>query len=179
MQHDIACATTDPGYMSRKFESFERINSIRLTNGNFYSCNSCKWLGTTRLHELHESNFRFLNVSNLSVRNFRISLMMYPGSLTGGGRGGGAQDGACRLSSVHPPPDMIKLIAPDRPARAACHGPPLPPPPSPSPTAAYWVSGAAPDTTTGPVIPFTCAYNEILARINSINETTKSFDVRV
>ena len=41
----------DPGYMSRKFESFERINSIRETNGNFGSCNSCKRLGTSRLHE--------------------------------------------------------------------------------------------------------------------------------
>ena len=43
--------------MSRKFESFERINSIRETNGNFDSCNSCKRLGTSRLHELHESKF--------------------------------------------------------------------------------------------------------------------------
>ena len=27
----------DPGYMSRKFESFERIISIRITNDNFES----------------------------------------------------------------------------------------------------------------------------------------------
>ena len=46
---------------AEKFESFERINSIRETNGNFYSCNSCKRLGTSRLHELHESKFLFVS----------------------------------------------------------------------------------------------------------------------
>ena len=37
---------TDPGYMGKKIESLERINSIRETNENFDSCNSCKRLGT-------------------------------------------------------------------------------------------------------------------------------------
>ena len=46
---------------AEKFESFERINSIRETNGNFDSCNSCKRLGTSRLHELHESKFPFVS----------------------------------------------------------------------------------------------------------------------
>ena len=46
--------------MSRKFESFERINSIRETNGNFDSCNSCKRL-PSRLHELHEAKFPFVS----------------------------------------------------------------------------------------------------------------------
>ena len=36
---------------AEKFESFERINSIRETNGSFDSCNSCKRLGTSRLHK--------------------------------------------------------------------------------------------------------------------------------
>ena len=45
----------------KKFESFERINSIRETNGNFDSCNSCKRLGTSRLHELHDSKFPFVS----------------------------------------------------------------------------------------------------------------------
>ena len=45
----------------KKFESFERINSIRETNGNFDSCNSCKRLGTSRLHEMHESKFPFVS----------------------------------------------------------------------------------------------------------------------
>ena len=55
---DAAADNNDPGYLSRKtFESFERINSIRVTNRNFDSCNSCKLLGTSRLHELHESKF--------------------------------------------------------------------------------------------------------------------------
>ena len=84
---------SDPGYMSRKFESLERINSIRETNGNFDSCNSCKGLGTNRLqlmqlmhthhathathaihvygwftavyvHELHEPKFPSFHASN-------------------------------------------------------------------------------------------------------------------
>ena len=50
----------DPGYMSRKFESFERIISIRITNGNFDSCNSCKRMVPSRLHELLESKFPFV-----------------------------------------------------------------------------------------------------------------------
>ena len=50
-----------PDTWAEKFESFERINSIRETNGNFDSCNSCKRLGTSRLHELHESKFPFVS----------------------------------------------------------------------------------------------------------------------
>ena len=34
---------------------------MRETNGNFDSCNSCKRLGTSRLHELHESKFPFVS----------------------------------------------------------------------------------------------------------------------
>ena len=33
---------------------------MRGTNGNFDSCNSCKRLGTSRLHELHESKLPFV-----------------------------------------------------------------------------------------------------------------------
>ena len=50
-----------PYTWAENFESFERINSIRETNGNFDSCNSCKQLGTSRLHELHESKFPFVS----------------------------------------------------------------------------------------------------------------------
>ena len=53
--------TQAPYTWAEKFESFERINSIRETNGNFDSCNSCKRLGTSRLHELHESKFPFVS----------------------------------------------------------------------------------------------------------------------
>ena len=49
------------GNMSRKFESFERINSIPETKGNFDSRNSCKRLEISRLHELHESKFPFVS----------------------------------------------------------------------------------------------------------------------
>ena len=34
---------------------------MRLTNGNFDQCNSCKRLGTSRLHELHQSKFPFVS----------------------------------------------------------------------------------------------------------------------
>ena len=39
----------DPGHMSRKVKSLERINSIYETNRSFDSCHSCKQLGTNRL----------------------------------------------------------------------------------------------------------------------------------
>ena len=42
---------------AEKFESFERINSIRVTNEKFDSRNSCKRLVPSRLHELQESKF--------------------------------------------------------------------------------------------------------------------------
>ena len=50
-----------PDTWAEKFESFEWINSIRETNGNFDSCNSCKRLVTRRLHQLHESKFPFVS----------------------------------------------------------------------------------------------------------------------
>ena len=64
-----------PDTRAEKFETFERINSIRETNGNLDSCNSCKRLVLSRLRELHESKFPFVSriefirskLSNLSV----------------------------------------------------------------------------------------------------------------
>ena len=53
--------TVTPDTRAEKFESFERINSIRETNGNFDSCNSCKRLVPSRLHELHESKCPFVS----------------------------------------------------------------------------------------------------------------------
>ena len=50
-----------PYTRAEKFKSFERINSMRETNGNFDSCNSCKRLVPSRLHELHESKFPFVS----------------------------------------------------------------------------------------------------------------------
>ena len=50
-----------PYTWAEKFESFERINSLCERNENFDSCNSCKRLGTNRLHELHESKFPFVS----------------------------------------------------------------------------------------------------------------------
>ena len=56
-----ASVSVSPDTWAEKFESFERINSIRETNGNFDSCNSCKRLVPSRLHELHESKFPFVS----------------------------------------------------------------------------------------------------------------------
>ena len=72
----------DPGYMSRKIRKFRRINSIRETNGNFDSCNSCKRLVPSRLHELHESKFPFVSriefirskLSNFSAHVYGVTI---------------------------------------------------------------------------------------------------------
>ena len=53
--------TMTPYTWAEKFESFEGINSIRETNGNFDPCNSCNRLVPSRLHELHESKFPFVS----------------------------------------------------------------------------------------------------------------------
>ena len=50
-----------PDTRAEKFESFERINSMRETNGNFYSCNSCKQLVLSRLHTLYKSKSSFVS----------------------------------------------------------------------------------------------------------------------
>ena len=47
-----------PGTWAEQFESFERTNLIRETNEMF---DSCKWLGTICLHELHESILPFVS----------------------------------------------------------------------------------------------------------------------
>ena len=79
--------------MSRKFESFERINSIRETNGNFDSCNSSTtgsqpftWAAWVEISAL-------IRVSNLTIQNFRIFLLRIRGpwfgridSVAGGGQ---------------------------------------------------------------------------------------------
>ena len=71
---------SNTAYMDRKFESFERINSIRETNGNFDSCNSCKRLGTSRLHELHESKFqsRLQRFQSLDCQIAKVSMANVP-----------------------------------------------------------------------------------------------------
>ena len=53
--------TLAPDTRAEKFESFKRINSIRETDGSFDLCNSGKRLGTSRLHELHESMLQFIS----------------------------------------------------------------------------------------------------------------------
>ena len=65
------------GNMSRSIRKFRTDKSVRVTKGSFDSPNPCKRLVSSRLHELHE---RLLPVSNLSIRNFRFFLLLYPGS---------------------------------------------------------------------------------------------------
>ena len=84
-----AGASLGPYTWAEKFESFERINSIRETNGNFDSCNSCKRLVPSRLHELHESKFPFVSRIEFIRSKHSNFLLMYTGSLGGGGGGGG------------------------------------------------------------------------------------------
>ena len=74
--------TMNPYTWVEKFESFERINSIRETNGNFDSCNSCKRLVPSRLHELHESKFPFVSRIEFIRSKLSIFLLMYTGSMT-------------------------------------------------------------------------------------------------
>ena len=58
---------------AENFESFKRVNSMRVTNGNFDSSNWCKRLGTRRLHEagfqaftcLHELPFTWVTLKQL------------------------------------------------------------------------------------------------------------------
>ena len=78
----VFSGTLSPYTWAEKFESFERINSIRETNGNFDSCNSCKRLGTSRLHELHESKLPFVSriefirskLSNFSAHVYGVAI---------------------------------------------------------------------------------------------------------
>ena len=71
----------DHGYMSRQIRKFRMDIFDGVTNRNFDSCNSCKRLETSRLHELHETKLLpFVSLSNLSARNSRIFLLAYPGS---------------------------------------------------------------------------------------------------
>ena len=74
----------DPVYMSRKNRKFRTEKFDTEINGNFDSCNSCKRLGTSRLHELHEPKFPFVSRIEFIRWNFRIFLLMYTGSILTG-----------------------------------------------------------------------------------------------
>ena len=71
-----------PYTWAEKFERFVRKNSMRETNGNFDSCNSCKRLVPSRLHELHASKFPFVSrieffrskLSNFSAHAYGVSV---------------------------------------------------------------------------------------------------------
>ena len=46
--------------MSRKIRNFRTNKFDSVTNGNFDSCNRFKRLGTSRLHQFHQSKFPFV-----------------------------------------------------------------------------------------------------------------------
>ena len=72
-----------PYTWAEKLESFERINSLRETNGNFDSSNS----GTSRVHELHESKFPFVS----RIEFIRSKLSNFSAHVYGVGDCAGAQ----------------------------------------------------------------------------------------
>ena len=84
-QHMFAAFTVQrtawqtPYTSPEKFESFERINSIRETNGNFDSATRVNGWEPAVYMSCMSQNFSLFHVSNLSVRNFRIFLLMYTG----------------------------------------------------------------------------------------------------
>ena len=64
-----------PDTWAEKFESFERINSIRESNGNFDSCSWCKWLvqpftsvAWVKIFVCFTIEFIWSQLSNFSVR---------------------------------------------------------------------------------------------------------------
>ena len=70
---------TDPVYMSRKIRKFRTDKFDTWNKRKFW----LMWLGFQPLCMSYTSqNFRLFQVSNLSVLNFRICLLMYPGCLT-------------------------------------------------------------------------------------------------
>ena len=125
---------SDPVYLptwAENFESFERINSIRETNGNFDSCNSCKRLGTSRLHELHVSKFSFVTrIEIIRSKLSKFSAHVY------------------RVRNVGKAPGRVGESLPGRvwvtsPGGAPDGPPPPPPAPRRDPARELYVRGAA------------------------------------
>ena len=106
-------SSSSPDTWTEKLESFERINSMRETNGNFDSCNSCKRLEPAVYMSCMSQNFRLFHVSNLSVRNFRffsahVSGIIEPRCGAAGGGGGRA----CFSTGVR---SLLPLVPTSRP----------------------------------------------------------------
>ena len=169
------CVT--PVTWAEKFESLERINSIRETNENFDSSNSCKRLVPAVYMSYTSQNFRLFLVSNSSVVTFRICLFKYvgahvgvwrlgpgvgrrgPAGLSAGQRSGGDSGGAAR-PAVRPLPAVWHQQTGGR-----LRGHP------PDDDAAGQVSSSSSPT------PYTWAEKfESFERINSIRETNGNFD---
>ena len=69
----------EPGYISNKFGSLERINSIRETNESLDSWSSCKLLRPSRLLEFHESKLPFASRLKFIRSKLSNSSALVPG----------------------------------------------------------------------------------------------------
>ena len=74
---------TDPVYMSRKIRKFrtDKFDTLKQTEILTHATHVNGWEPAVYMSCMSQ-NFRLFHVSNLSVRNFRIFLLMYTGSLT-------------------------------------------------------------------------------------------------
>ena len=93
-------------------KSFGQINSIHVINGNFDSCNSCKRLGTSRLHDLHESKFPFITrIEFISTKFSIFSAHVSEVSRTAVGARHSAMAGDCISSTAaNTANDIIRLF---------------------------------------------------------------------
>ena len=78
-RHTPGAATLTPDTWAEKFEIFQRINSVCETNGSFDSCNSCKRLVPSRLHELHDSKLPFVS----RIESIRSKLSIFSAHVSG------------------------------------------------------------------------------------------------
>ena len=74
----------DPGYISRKIRKFRTDKFDRWNKRKFWLMKLMVngWEPAVYMSFMSQ-NFRLFHLSNLSVRNFRIFLLMYPGSVIG------------------------------------------------------------------------------------------------
>ena len=108
--------------MCKKLESLERINSIRETNGSFYSCNSCKRLGTSHLHELHESKFPF--VSRIEFIRSKLSIFSAHVSwVSSTSAGGGAASTTVNRADTQDRRTQYQVLPTPPPPRPTAHRP--------------------------------------------------------
>ena len=101
-------ADIDPGYTSRKIRKFRTDKFDACNKRNFDSCNSCKRLVPSRLHELHESKFPFVSriefirskLSFFSAHVYGVIVMSGPAETPTGNRRVTGANGDCNIPLV-------------------------------------------------------------------------------